>query len=131
MFKIIKRGDDDITIFTDDASQDLKDSVYQAHGDTLPNNWVFQTYSSLLDDLSGYTINSIDDIEDHRHEIVDGCVDIYTYDLKKWLSDWPNASDFFDQALEFIPKTSDQGLAMAQYLAIDEIYSEIINLLSK
>mgnify|MGYP007083438397 CR=1 FL=1 len=148
-FKEVKRDGQEpktITVFKEQSADDknengrkpidenLRQSVYAAHGDRLPDDWIFDKYMSILDALnSGYTINTIDDAEEHRSEIVDGLVDVYTADLTAWLASNINNVQYMTAAAEEYGKESDgfKILAMAQFKAIDEIYQEVINLLNK
>jgi len=116
-----------IAVFTDNASEDLKDSVRKAHGDRLPSDWVFDKYHSILDAMTQY-----DDIEDARSEIVDGLVDVYTSDLTEWLNSNNNNVYYLTEAIDqYEIKDGFRVLATAQSLAIDEIYGEVLNLLNK
>lgn len=131
-FETKQRGEETITVFKSDASEELKDSVYKAHGDRLPDDWIFNTYESILVTLSGYTINSIDDVEENRGEIVDSLVDVYTSDLTAWLASNINNVSYIDEAKDNLGEAENgiATLSQAQYMAIDEIYSEVVNLLS-
>lgn len=126
-FKSKKRGEEDIVVFNNECDE-LHDSVYSAHGDKMPNDWIFGTYADLLTRLTEYTINTSDDLEEFRNEIVDGAVDIYTSDLLDWLK---GNTEYTDEVLEENNGiTSTSALLMqAQYKAIDAIYSEIYTLL--
>lgn len=118
------------TFIRESASDKLKDSVRQAHGDKLPDDWTYNTYYSLLERLGDYDLaeNSIDDV---RHDLVDSMVDIYTKDLTEWLnSDIRNVYYLSEVLSEHDIKDGFQALAMAQYMAIDEVMNEVINLLS-
>lgn len=72
----------------------------------------------------------MDDVEEYRHEIVDGLVDIYTYDLTSWLNNDISNTYYLDQAIQEY-EAKENILPVAQYIAIDEIYSEVLNLLEK
>ena len=113
-----------IVVFADSASEELKDSVRMAHGDSLPNDWIFDKYHSILNAMLQY-----DDIEDSRSEIVDSLVDIYAGDLTVWLND--NNIYYLDEAIENGAKNGTDALVQAQYIAIDEIYGEVLALLNK
>ena len=132
MFEIKERNGDNIVVFKNNVSQDLRDSVYKAHGEHLPDDWIFDKYQSILSNLSDYDINSLDDIEDNRSEIVDGLVDVYTSDLTSWLNSHNDNVYYIEEAQKTFGAIDDgfQLLSSAQYIAIDEIYSEVINLLS-
>lgn len=131
-FESKKRVDngEDYIILKDNAPKELRESVRKAHGDSLPNDWIYGTYADLLSILEGYEITDANDLDNYRHEIVDNYVDIYTSDLTKWLGSNSNTY-YLTRALEdHQPKDGVQALGIAQYTAIDEIMSEIVNLLT-
>ncbi len=130
-FETKERGEKTITVFKDE-SEELKNSVYKAHGDRLPNDWIFDKYKSILSTLSGYEINNEDDLNNNRPEIVDSLVDIYTNNLTEWLADNNYNVYYLEEAQkEFGPiEDGSKLLSMAQYMAIDEIYTEVVNLLT-
>lgn len=129
-FEVGTRNDESkYTFLKDDAPTKLKDAVRKAHGDRFPDDFVYDTFSGLLERLSEYTIDSIGDIENYRHEIVDAYVDIYTHDLIKWLASDINNVYYMTQAIEEFGVTDGfQVLSTAQYIAIDEVMSNVINL---
>lgn len=130
MFETKKRGDETIVVFTNKASDKLQSSVFKAHGTHLPNDWIFDKYQSILGTMIDYDINSIDKAEDKRAEIVDSLVDIYNSDLTAWLNQSIYNIEYLDNALsEFEVKDGVGLLQQAQYMAIDEIYSEVVGLL--
>ena len=128
-----KRGEETITVFADNASEELKASVRAAHGEQLPSDWVFDIYQSILDALGQYTIERIDDVEENRAEIVDGLVDCYTSDLTAWLNSSNYNVYYMTEAQEEYGAEIDgfKILSMAQYKAIDDIFSEVVALLSR
>jgi hypothetical protein len=129
-FEQIKRGEDTITILKPNAPKELYDSVMNAHGDRLPNDWIFDKYESILSNIGEYEDRELDDI---RGEIVDGLVDCYTSDLTSWLNESPYNVYYIDEAREQYGE-SESGfnmLSMAQYKAIDDIFSEVVALLEK
>ena len=123
--------DDTIVILKDNAPEELRESVHNAHGDRLPSDWIFDKYHSILDVISNY--GEFSDIDDIRNEIVDGLVDCYTSNLTGWLNDDNRNVYYLSEALaEF--GGGDDGfalLAMAQYQAIDDIFGEVAGLLEK
>jgi len=132
-FEVKKRGNDNIVILADNAPPDLQDSISKAHGDRLPDDWIFDIYHSILDALMQYDINSLDDLDNNRAEIVDGLVDPYTSNLTAWLNSSNYNVHFITEAQEeFGPETDGfKILQMAQYKAIDEIYGHIVDLLQE
>lgn len=133
MFKSGKRAEGVSYVYLEDnADKKLIDSVHEAHGDKLPNDWVYGTYADLMQKVTEYDLKNIDDLEEVRHEIVDGYVDIYTHDLTKWLASDNNNVYYLGEAINEGIDNLDgfQALAMAQYKAIDEVMNEVISLLS-
>jgi hypothetical protein len=118
---------------TDEASEALRESIRNAHGDKLPNDWTYGTYADLMQRVTEYDVVTINNLEDVRSEIVDSYVDIYTADLTKWLAEDIRNVYYITQALEEYGTFEDgfKLLAMAQYLAIDEVMQEVINLLGQ
>lgn len=131
MFTVKKRDNgNSFVIFTDNASDSLKNAVQKAHGDDLPSDWVFGTFADLLQSLSDYNINSLDDVDIYRDEIVDNYVDIYTANLTAWLASNINNLYYLTEALEQSDeKDGFKILALAQYIAIDDVFSHISQLL--
>lgn len=113
---------------SDDATQELKDAVHNAHGDRMPSDWIYQKFSDILGTLVDYEIKTIDDLQDNRSEVVDRLVDVYTSDLTEWLNQSPYNVYYIDEAVKELGAT-ENVLGQAQYLAIDEIYTEIVTLL--
>ena len=130
-FEVVKRGDNSIVVLKQDAPEALRDSVHSAHGDRLPDDWIYDKYQSILSTLAGYTITDADGLEDNRAEIVDGLVDVYTSDLTAWLNSH-NANVYYmtEAQEEYGAQTDGFKLLMsAQYMAIDEIAGEVISYL--
>jgi hypothetical protein len=119
-------------ILKDDAPQELQDAIKSAHGDKMPNDFIYSTFADLLLKISEYGVDTVDDLQGYAHEIVDGYVDIYTHEQLQWL-----ASDIDN--LEYLARAAQDGwsvddgtwqlLARAQYYAIDEVMQHVINVL--
>lgn len=133
-FETVKRGDDEIITLKDDCSEELRESVREAHDGRLPNDWIYATYANLMQKLTDYEIETIDDVEEYRAEIVDGEVDFSNYSLYQWLAD--NNQEYVNEAVsEFGIESKDFDITklvqMGQYKHIDNIYTCIVNLLSE
>lgn len=128
-------GDDaeTIVILKDNAPEYLRANIMEAHGDRMPNDWIYEKYHSILETLSGYIIGSMDDVENYRAEIVDGLVDIYNADRTAWLASHLDNAGLCDEAeAEFgAQDTPDmfQRIGVGQYYAIDQIYSHVAGML--
>jgi len=115
---------------SDKASKELHDSVMEAHNNQLPNDWTYSTYESILSSMSNYDIKTVEDLEENRSEIVDSLVDVYTSDLTAWLNSNNYNVEYLTEAMkEWEPEDGFRLLAMAQYMAIDEIYGYVLSLL--
>lgn len=113
------------------ATDALKNSIHTAHGDKFPDDWVYGIYADLMQKVTEYEPNTIDDLQDMAPEIVDSSVDMYTADLAKWLAEDNRNIYYLNDVLEQGDiKDGFQLLTQAQYMAIDEVMQEIINLLS-
>ena len=112
----------------------LHDAIRNAHGDRLPDDFIFSKFEDILSRLEDYTINKADDLDDNRPEIVDSMVDVYTSDLTAWLAEDIRNVYYLNEALESHTERDTDGfklLAMAQYLAIDEIYGAVAEYLTE
>jgi hypothetical protein len=121
-------------ILKDDAPSKLRDAVREAHGDKMPNDFIYATFADLLQRVTDYDVETVDRLRDqgHDHEIVDGYVDVYTHDLLQWLASDIDNLEYLAQAAQDGWTVDDgtwQLLARAQYYAIDAIMQHIIDLL--
>ena len=73
----------------------------------------------------------IDDSCDSMHESIDSNVDVYTSNLTGWLNENNNHVYYLTEALHEFGEGQDgfQLLASAQYMAIEEVWAGIINLI--
>jgi hypothetical protein len=130
-----ERDDGSTYVYLKSLEGKLYESIHQAHNGRLPDDWTYLTYCHLLEKIVDCDLKTLDDLENARHEIVDGTIDIYTHDLKQWLIDYPNADDYMSETIASHSYSTDGGMwqvyVSAQYLAIDAIMSKVINLLSK
>ena len=136
-FKTIKRSStgEDIVILKDDAPEELKKAIEEAHGERLPDDWIFGTFADLLSNLTGYTVNNIDDVEEYRAEIVDGYVDIDNKELTDWLNNSIYNVESCNEAAEEYGSDKNidiiDRIKQGQYWAIDQVYAAILSLLAK
>lgn len=130
-FDNVKREDENITVLKHEAPEPLRNSIYNAHGDRFPDDWIYDKYHSILNALTSYTIENADDMEEKRAEIVDGLVDVYTSDLTAWLNSHNSNVYYLTRAQEEYGAQTDgfKLLMSAQYMAIDEIYEEVVSYL--
>ena len=116
----------------------LYNALHKFNG-SYPSNETCSTCLSCLENIIEYFNWEDDDeiklekLRDISSEIVDGMVDIYYSNILKWLSSDLNNVYYITQALEEFGegefKDGFRLLSTAQYLYIDEIMQEVINLL--
>lgn len=131
--QVVQSKRDDGSYYThliEDHDEELQEAIYKTHGDLFPHDWIYETFGAILDHLTGYTIECLEDMEEYRHEIVDGLVDIYTHDLTAWLHSSITFVYYLDEAVKEYGQ-ADNILMMAQYMAIDEIFNEVLNLIEE
>jgi len=112
----------------DSAPEQLKNAVRTAHGERFPDDFIYSTFLSLLERIGDYDIADRDQLDELRGEIVDGEVDVMTYDLTKWLNSDVRNVYYLTEALEEGIIDGFQALTLAQYKAIDEVMEEVISL---
>lgn len=131
-FEVIKIQDTDNTraILKDSADEKLKNAVREAHGDRMPNDFVFSTFLSLLEKITDYNTDSMDFFDETRNEIVDSLVDVYTSQLTAWLHEDVNNVYYLETAIANGATDGFNLLSMAQFAAIDEIFPYVQELLN-
>ncbi len=131
-FEVIKIQDSDETrfILKSNATEGaLYKAVRSAHGESFPSDFIHETFLRILERITEY---DNPDLSEVRSEIVDSMVDIYTYNLTKWLHDDINNVYYLTEVLSEEYGDIKDGfklLAMAQYMAIDEVYPYVQELL--
>lgn len=121
---IRKTRDDGETYYCcDDTTPEwITDMVYEAHGDKLPDDYVYNWIDSVLSHIAdGMT-------EDDIHEYIDSEVDCYTSGLTTWLNSRNDRIYYLTQALEeHEPTDGFNALAIAQYEEIQEVFLSVLN----
>jgi hypothetical protein len=117
----------------DNAPEELRASIKNAHLELLPDDWIYNMYHLILASIHDYGVSSIDEIEENRYEIIEYLVDCYTSELTAWLNSNVSYVNYLTQALQEGVEVKDgfQALQLAQYFAIKDIFDEVINLLQK
>jgi hypothetical protein len=122
-------GNESYVYLKDNAPEKLKEAVRKAHGDRWPDDWVYSTFLSLLERITEYDFESVEDLQESAYEIVDNEVDIHTGGLTKWLSSDNRNVYYIDEGIERFGASDSYGmLSNAQHCAIDEIMQAVISL---
>ena len=124
-FETRKRDDGtDYTTVKDSAPEWVRDTVHEAHGDALPNDWIYST--------CGYAFEAcpVAGDEDWSHEFADQQTDIYTANLFQWASEMC-LTGVFSEAEEEAKELGQQynsiedNIRLVQFCAIRRI-AEIV-----
>lgn len=117
----------------DGSPEWMTDAVHAAHGDMMPDDWRYQfilKVASAIADLDDGNPDDDRDIDDLRHEAVDGAVSVYTSDLTAWLASHVERVGYCDEAFsEGLASigTGAIGLLQAgQYAEIDEVWGQLV-----
>lgn len=104
----------------------VRDIVYAAHADCLPDDWKYACIQGALE-----AIAESDDPEEDGHDFAENYVDVYTGQLLKWLSSGCGRLDYCDLAEEeYGPSDPLCGMAnrimRGQYFEASEVYSLVL-----
>jgi hypothetical protein len=119
----------------DSHNQHEQDFIATAHGqDMLPDDFRYATIKHILDRLMEYDFE-IGDFDD-QHVIVDSLVDIYNHYLLQWLASNLNRAEYVNEAVANGMVMEEnfglyRALMAAQYLEIDQIFSQVVNALNE
>ena len=90
----------------------------------MPNDWRYETIHTLL--LDFVECEDRNQIEDRMHEIVDGSVDIYNYDLIKWVQEDLNRG-YVESDLRTDQENIFQLIGLAQYEVINQMAYQLLD----
>lgn len=104
----------------------LKDAVYAAHDDSLPDDWIYAECRAACDAIDEGSLKD----EDSLHGHADGRVDVYTKERFQWAADFSLTTLYAhaeEEAKEIGMSTADvpiaDRIAVMQYCAIYQIAS--------
>lgn len=122
-FKQIKRTSGKQIWITEDAPQWLTDLCREAHGDKMPDDYVYEfIYESLCAISDASDLNDVVELE----------ADTYTNELTAWLHSRADRTYYLTEALqEYGSKDGFQALQTAQYLEKMEILNSVKNSLER
>lgn len=115
---IRNNGTDYIRLRTEDAQ--IKNLIYEAHDDMLPDDYKYQFIHEALEAIAEH-----DDIEDINLE-----PDIYNCDLLKWVSSHLSRASYCNDAIENMLGFQDEMdfmaiVSMAQSLEKDKVLQSV------
>jgi hypothetical protein len=101
------------------------------HKKEMDTDFVYKQVVSALDWLIENDFRSIEEAKGSMHEQIDSSVDVYDRNLLDWLAQDIRHLEYLDRALAFTPNDAWQQLRIAQYLAIEEVYNNVLDLIEK
>ena len=123
-----QRGDETITVRTDDAPAWVADVIQEAHGDMFPDDYRYETIRDAFETIAA----DDDDPEDSAAEFADN-TDVYNSDLLAWVGSHGDRAGYVDEAIgEFGPaRDFYHGLMMGQYAERSEVYGLVLQALER
>ena len=127
-----KEKDENIIVFADNASETLKNAIYEVHKEGMLSDFIFEKFSSLLERIAERADDDTteDDLIEWENEICDRETDVYTSDLTEWLNERNDNVYYLNDALEAGVTDGFQLLRLAQYTAISSVYNAVVDLLT-
>lgn len=116
------RGDGTKYVYRKDGSPEwLKDLCREAHGDSFPDDWIYEQIANCLESISD------NDCEDDALEAAESAIDVYSSDLLDWAKGkvW-----YVDEAIRDGARTMDAAIMQGQQTMIGEIFDSIVTFLS-
>jgi hypothetical protein len=114
----------DGTAFTklrDGSPQWMTDAIHTAHGDILPLDWIYEHCGRMAEKMTDYEPEQWDD---SVSEWADSLVDVYNYDLARWLSLHLDFPGFVDEAVGEFGHSANGvmgDIAQGQYKLLEQI----------
>ena len=106
---------------SDEAAGWMTSAVHAAHGDMMPNDWVYEQCSRMADRLADCEPERW---EDSVSEWADSLVDVYNADRSAWLASHLDFAGWVDEAVDDMGH-SDQGIfgdiGLGQYRFLEQI----------
>lgn len=109
----------------DGAPEWIRDLVYEAHGDFLPEDWRYACIAAAVDAIA-------EDEDADAGEFADDQVDVYTSDRLRWLSSNLNRAAYCDEAAEELghDMSREDGIVgligLGQYQEASEVFGLVL-----
>lgn len=118
--------------FTDEARQsvdDLATFVGELHDEELSNDWRYETIVDICEAIAEYDADT--EWSDAAHEIADGLVSVFTFQLTEWIDGYGSRLSYCDQVMEegLIPDDASMydRLIVGQYKCIKQMVDSIMD----
>jgi len=127
-FDTVKKSNGEIIIILKVNSPEwVRDIVHKAHGDKLPDDWIYTWVYHTVDYIHGAYLDNVEEMEDLIPEIVDYLIDIYTSELTRWLHSRPDRICYIDEVEGRGEMNGFDLLQAAQAVEIDEVVNIVIH----
>ena len=116
----------------DGSPQWMTDAIHAAHGDILPLDWIYEHCHHVADKMTEYEPEQWDD---SVSEWADSLVDVYNYDLARWLSLHLDFAEIVDEAVREYGHADQReegrgimgDIAQGQYKLLEQIAWAMVN----
>ena len=99
----------------------LKDLSRAAHGDSFPDDWIYEQIANCLESISD------NEWEEDALEAAESAIDVYSSDLLDWAK---GRGWYVDDAIRDGAGTMDAAIMQGQQTMIGEIFDSIVTFLS-
>ena len=87
---------------------------------------------NILDELLGYDIDTEEDLDMIRKEVINSMIPVYNSDKIEWLRNEPNSFFFCDETISrFDLRDISSVLAGGMFIQIDEVYTALQEIVSQ
>lgn len=114
----------------DDAPETVRDAVYSAHGDELPNDFVYERFYEMLVNVEEQRAYGVEWDDIYVGQIAEDAQNIYTSGLLQWLAEMPaHRMAWCDEVLSESSPTDTVDLLMeGQWRHLSYIAEHVIEL---
>ncbi len=126
------RGDETIVTLRDDAPDWVRNLVYRAHGDMLPDDYRYRWTRDALECIEESGEESRDDLDDYAGEFADTAVDVYTGARLAWLASHLSRPGYCDEAADDLGADgldTVERIGLGQYVESREVFELVANAL--
>ena len=118
------------TKLRDGSPQWMTDAVHAAHGDIMPDDWIFDQCDSIARSLTEYEPERW---EDAAHDIADGLVDVYNNDRARWLAIHLDFGAIVDEAVEELGCEGGiyDRIGIGQYRFLSSMVGALVNAITE
>lgn len=128
---LVNKNNKTVVNFDTKAHDLVKGIHFDLFDGKLPNDWVYDTTLSILEKLTEYDHNTVEDLIDISHEIADYITDEDSHELMLWAVDFHNEIDEVTEESGVESTNLVQRVKIGQYLIIDNMVNYTVNFIEQ